>query len=411
MSTTTVERRQSLVSNTVETAKTYFPHNPYLRVVHYCRTATMERRCVPGLSPTMITPFIVGLGGYGKTSIMREYARTLGIGYRERKLAGIVDIAEVLGMVMTLPHPSNPRKGLTVYAQPEWWPDPEDNPNDAEGIVVWDDWTRAHPSVINAIMQLLIDGRYNDLVLPDGWSFACTGNPEEGHNVTSLDAAQNSRLLLMAYNRPVEQFWDQLEKQGVHPNLKNYWIKNKETTDAAPCILDQPENNDRLKMVFAAIYEYLLLDSEVLNLVGNTMFGPGFVTALKQLQDDDQPLEPTDILDNWNQVSDKFEQLLKKNRTDITGLTVVRLVTHMNAQGPDAFNDQQFKNMAAWGMTLPKSETTLVVQKLCSKQNPKGTDFSRRITSATMENGKNGEFVKKMSGIMQEMTEQLKALA
>jgi hypothetical protein len=136
------------VMATVERANKYFPSNPYMRAALYCHTATLEGRDNPRLSPRIITPMIVGRAGYGKTSILRQMAREMRIGYREIKLGGYTDIAELFGMVDKISlADGRPR---TVLALPDWWPDPENNPDDAEGIIVFDDATRCLPHIFQA---------------------------------------------------------------------------------------------------------------------------------------------------------------------------------------------------------------------------------------------------------------------
>jgi len=143
MSTTTpIPTNLSYYASGVQDAMTHFAEDTVMRVTHYCRLATLESVTKPHYSPRAITPFITGHAGYGKTSKLREYARKMGIGYRERKLGGIVDIAEVLGMYRT-----DMATGQTVMAKPEWWPDESKEP---EGIVVFDDATRALPHILQA---------------------------------------------------------------------------------------------------------------------------------------------------------------------------------------------------------------------------------------------------------------------
>lgn len=102
-----------------EEARYLFPNNVFQRVIHYCREATNWARSRPDLplSPRVVSPFMCGHAGYGKTSIMKEYAATVGLRYIERKLGGITDIAEVFGMVDTV-------NGETVLQKPSWWPKP-----------------------------------------------------------------------------------------------------------------------------------------------------------------------------------------------------------------------------------------------------------------------------------------------
>lgn len=369
-----------------------FPADPYLRVLHYSREATMAGRVMPHYSPKMVTPFIIGHGGYGKTSKMREYARKMGIGYRERQLAGITDVAEILGLSRV-----NPETGLTETAPPAWWPNENTEP---EGMIVWDDWTRGLPHIIDAIMQLMINGEYNGLRLPDGWTMVCTGNPDEGYAVRALDPAQLSRMLVMAYNRPNEVFFEQLELQDVDPDLKNLWMKDQSQVDAPTLTLEKPPSNDRTKMIFARVYPYLKEDETALQIVGRTMFGDGFITAIAAMKSEYKPIEPEQVIEG--EAVKEIEKYLEAKRSDMVALSTLRMIHHLNTRSPEDFTEEHYKNMAAWGMVLPQSDAALFVQKVMSTTNGgRGMGYSQKMINATRVSGKNGPFAQRIVQILE----------
>lgn len=365
-----------------------FPTDPYMRICYYTREATMDSRCQQHYSPRIITSFVVGHGGYGKTTKMRQMARDLGIGYREVKLGGITDIAEVIGMVDTVDvmMPDGSTKKKTVLCPPNWWPDPESNPDDAEGIIVFDDATRCLPHIMNAVMQLWIDGEYNGLVLPDGWNIICTGNPEGEYNVTSMDSAQWSRMLVIGYTRPNELFYEQLERQDIHDDLKNVWMSTEEDTVSPPQLtLELPTNNDRLKMIFGRVYPYLLGDDQALTIAAKSMFGPKFLTILASMREKDRPISPDDILNNWEEVAPTLKRYIESRRTDLVNISTVRLLTYMTSKNPDEFTEDQYANVARLGEALPSSEQTLLVTRLTGDNGGKGQEFGKLLKLACMK--------------------------
>lgn len=383
---------QKHLDHVTNKAQEMFPHDPYLRVLHYSREATMAGRLMAHYSPKMVTPFIIGHGGYGKTSKMREYARKMGLGYRERQLAGITDVAEILGLSRV-----NPATGLTETAPPAWWPNENDEP---EGMIVWDDWTRGLPHIIDAIMQLMINGEYNGLRLPDGWTMVCTGNPDEGYAVRALDPAQLSRMLVMAYNRPNEVFFEQLELQDVDADLKNLWMKDQSQVDAPALTLERPPSNDRTKMIFARVYPYLKQDDQALQIVGRTMFGEGFITAIATMKSEYKPIEPEQVL--AGDAVEEIEKYLEAKRSDMVALSTLRMVHHMNTRSPEDFTEEQYKNIASWGMVLPQSDATLFVQKVMSTTNGgRGMGYSQKLITATRVGGKNGPFAQRIVQILE----------
>lgn len=389
-------------AHVTSTAMELFPTDVYNRIIHYAREATMDARSNAHYSPRIITPFFVGHAGYGKTSRMRQYAREMGIGYRERKLAGITDISEVFGMVRT-----DPQTGETKHAAPSWWPDPTKEP---EGMIVFDDATRCHNFIWNAVMQLMIDGCYNDLVLPEGWFIVCTGNPPEDYSgVIELDAAQSSRTLMIAYNRPNEVFYEQLERQDIHSDLKNLWMKSGEA-DAKVCTIAlKPENNDRLKVLFGRIYPYLQGDDIALNLVANTMFGSGFVSAINAMRSQNKPMEPEDILNRWEELKDTFIDHVNNRRTDVVSITTTRLITYLSTHDPESFTLPQLKNVSEFGCAIPEANGKEFIDKVCSTSLSSGTRYSQRILEASKTAKDNGPFAARMADLTRRITQKMAA--
>lgn len=373
------QAREERVLNTVHRAEYYFPQNPYMRAALYCHSATLEGRDNELLSPKIITPMIVGKAGYGKTSIMRQLARDSKIGFREIQLAGYTDLAEVFGMVdrVDVDGSGVPQ---TVLALPSWWPRPEINPNEAEGIILFDDATRSLPHIFQAVMQFVINGEYNELKLPEGWSCIITSNPADGeHNVLELDPAQSSRMLMMGYNRPKEAFLEQCERQGVHDDMKNFWASNPELLEVEPVTVPLPDNNDRTKMIWNRIYPYLKHDLNALKMVGTTMFGATFVTSLLASLESDQPIDPVRLLYHWADAKEKFERYVNLRRTDLIAATTLRVIAWFEVQDIRSLDDEIFVNLARFGMMLPDSDQANLLTRLCGSAGDRSAQIGMRM--------------------------------
>jgi hypothetical protein len=391
----TISRGQHVVNEALKV----FPDDTVMRIVHYCREATLDGVLNPHWSPRAITPFIVGPAGYGKTSKLREYARKMNIGYRERKLGGIVDIAEVLGMYRT-----DLATGNTILARPDWWPDETKEP---EGVIVFDDATRALPHILQGIMQLAIDRDYNDLILPEGWSFVFTGNPEEGYNVTATDDAQKSRFLMLNYSRPNEVFYEQLELQAVDSDLKNMWMKDPSMCECPKVEITKPTDNDRTKMIFARIYGFLKYDEAALQHAANTMFGTGWLAKLLAMKKEHQPLEPLDILDNLPEHRHRIREYTENMRNDAIALTVMRLTTFMCTREPGEFTNEQYKNLCDFGMLLSDSDFALIITRLMMHKTH-ASEFSNRLTAVTRTKEDNGAFTQRFLELRKQIDRKLK---
>jgi len=256
-------------------------------------------------------------------------------------------------------------------------------------------------------MQLAIDRGYNDLELPDGWTFVFTGNPEEGYNVTSTDDAQKSRFLVLAYNRPNEVFYEQLELQDVDSDLKNLWMKDVSMVDAPRCELPKPKDNDRTKMIFARVYPFLKLDDAALQLAGATMFGTTWLAKLHAMKKEHKPLEPEEILNDFPQHKARVREYTENMRTDAISLTVMRLTTYMATKEPSDFSPEQFKNLTDFGMLLPEADFALIITRLMMHKTH-SSGFSKAMIDVSKTKDDNGAFAMRFMKLKQGIDRKLK---
>jgi hypothetical protein len=232
-------------------------------------------------------------------------------------------------------------------------------------------------------MQFVINGEYNGLRLPEGWSCQVTANPADGeYNVAELDPAQSSRMLVMGYNRAPETFHHQCEVQEVDEDMKAYWASHPEELEVAPVEVPRPDNNDRTKMIWNRIFTYMKHDLIVLKMVGNTMFGSAWVTSFLASLKKDQPIDPVSILYNWDGVKERMQKYVDARRTDLVSATVVRLVTWVNTRELKDLEDECFSNLAHLGAMLPTSDAHNLIERLCGNGD-RGVQISMRIKMRT----------------------------
>ncbi len=388
MSTTT-QRAQYVVNRTNE----LFGNDVYLRIIHYCREASLEAE--DHYSPKFITPFLVGHPGYGKTSRIRWMCKQLGISCVIRKTAGIMDAEAIFGAQMTR---LNPKTGEpeTVWAKPAWWPR-----EGTEGIVVWDDVNRAHPHIFDSVMDLFNEGQYNDAILPEGWTSVCTGNPEDGEHVMSMDKAQQSRMLTLAYSRAEEIFFEQMSAQDMDTDLHTLYLKDKLLVREPELEIGLPADNDRSKFIFGHIYRFLKLDDEALKIAAASMFGIHFVAKINQARSDKQPFDPEDVLNNWLAFAPIMKDFEDEGRNDLIAHSTLRMIAYLNHREPSSFTDQQFQNLTDFGVALPDNEGTWLIQRVFDPKSPHGKEYGQKIAAATKQaSGLNGPFMLKVKDVI-----------
>ncbi|PLV59734.1 AAA family ATPase [Thermotoga sp. KOL6] len=159
-------------------------------------------------------PLLVGHFGVGKTDIAKDIAKETG-----RDLIILVLSQMEPGDLIGLPARSEEK---TTFLKPDWWPE------NGNTIVFLDEINRAHRSVRNAIMQLLVDKRIHNHVLPnETWIMAAMNPPEEEYDQADLitDPAFISRFFILEVNPNASEWLEWASRNGVSEEVRNF-IKN-----------------------------------------------------------------------------------------------------------------------------------------------------------------------------------------
>ncbi|HEY8542022.1 MAG TPA: MoxR family ATPase [Pseudothermotoga sp.] len=140
-------------------------------------------------------PLLVGHFGVGKTDVARQIAKET-----NRKLVILILSQMEPGDLIGLPSKQNEQ---TVFLRPDWWPE------DGNVIILLDEINRAHRSIRNAIMQLVIDKRIHNHVLPEGtWIMATMNPPDDEYDQADLitDPAFISRFFIIEISPSIEEW-------------------------------------------------------------------------------------------------------------------------------------------------------------------------------------------------------------
>ena len=180
---------------------------------------------------------IEGEAGTGKTTVIQDLAKELGLTCVKVSLSELEEVADITGFPIKefrvdcdgkeewIPAdllPSCTCNDLKFtgetrmsYAAPAWLPR-EDNPNGT--VILLDDYTRANGLFMQATMELINTGRYISWNLPKYTTIILSSNPDDGsYSVSSLDPAQKSRFI----NFPVRfdiQSWAKWAEQAQIDN-------------------------------------------------------------------------------------------------------------------------------------------------------------------------------------------------
>lgn len=156
-------------------------------------------------------PLIWGHFGVGKTDLAREIAEET-----SRELIILVISQMEPGDLIGLPSRGEDK---TEFLKPDWWPE------HSNVIIMIDEINRAHRSIRNAIMQLLIDRRIHNHFLPEGsWVIAAANPPDEEYDQVELitDPAFMSRFFHLEITPSSEEWINWANSKEVPSEITNF---------------------------------------------------------------------------------------------------------------------------------------------------------------------------------------------
>jgi alkaline phosphatase D len=160
------------------------------------------KKIIPKLIKHDVVPWLHGRQGIGKTQVVQQVAKELGVGFMALYPA-TQEVGDLLGLQ------EKEGKG-SVHLRPEWFP------TEGEGILFIDEINRAHPDVVQAMFSLVTGKKIHTHVLPPGWKIVVAGNYNNSRfNVTDMsDDAWLSRFCHLDFQPTIEEFIAFTESQG-----------------------------------------------------------------------------------------------------------------------------------------------------------------------------------------------------
>jgi len=164
------------------------------RVIELLEIAYRARRPVLLEGPT----------GIGKSQIVGELARTLGIEMVVLDLS-LLEPPDLVGLPIV-------EGGRTRYASPA------ELPSSGRGVLMLEELNRAELPVMQPALQLLSARRLHSYELPEGWTCVAAVNPEGGdYQVNTLDPALRSRFMQISVCAERDAWLAWGARANVHP--------------------------------------------------------------------------------------------------------------------------------------------------------------------------------------------------
>lgn len=211
--------------------------------------------------PIEISILISGNHGIGKSAIVKQVAKFLGIPCIDFRLSQN-DVGDLKGMPFHV-------KGRTVYAIPEFFPLREADAIELKdllglaedislgrygesGILFLDEINRANREVQQAAFELVLDRRLNLRSLPEGWRVVAAINGDDSiYTVNAMEPAFLSRFCLIDL-KPTYQEWlnwaEDPEQGNLHEAITQFIRKQNEFLDPTPELLKEASKQGVVKV-------------------------------------------------------------------------------------------------------------------------------------------------------------------
>jgi len=291
---------------------------------------------------------IWGVAGISKTSVIKQL-ETRGV-----LLDGEVVKPKVVHIALAQIEESGDLTGLpevrvnketgehyTDYAPPKWWPTSEE-----PTVLLFDDFNRADPRILKAIMQILQDYRSNVCDLPKNTHIMLTGNPSgDDYMVNEIDKAILTRMLHITMKFDKIDWAKWATEVGVDKRVINFALRYPELCDGTHGTRTNPRSVVQFANLISPISD--LKSSPLLSVLSRSCLDDDVATAFEKfvvggLQ---ELVDPEDILNNYDTAIKKVETLAKgrggKPRTDLIGIIVDRFFVYLMQDGVTKLSDKQ----------------------------------------------------------------------
>jgi len=173
-----------------------------------------------------ISVFLHGLHGTGKSQAIKAVAQTLAKemkleftenGKENEKTFGFRDVRLAQMESVDLRGTPKVEDGKTKWFAPDWIPEN----TESHGIMFFDEFDKATPSVQNASLQIMLDRKIGNAHIPDGWMILTAGNmSDENAHSFEISSVLNNRFKHFELIVPTPKLWTEWAIQnGINSHI------------------------------------------------------------------------------------------------------------------------------------------------------------------------------------------------
>ena len=304
---------------------------------------------------TPIAASISGPAGLGKTSVIEQVATENNIKhFVTLNMSQIDEIGDITGFPIKEYLMKKDGKGIYIdekvvdsyvakgyeltnnsrmsFAKPAWLAGKNESL-----ILNLDDWSRAQPRFLQAIMQIIQKQEFISWKLPKGSHIIMSENPADGtYDVTDVDDAFRSRFLTFNMKFEVEVWAEWAVQNNIDQRAINFLLLHPEIVDNK-----NPRVNPRSLVLFfdtISTIKDFEKDLALIQIIGESAIGPEVTTLFTSFINNklDRIISPKEIFDTtkeFNKVKAEIVDLVgagTKYRGDLAYVITTRLINYLN---------------------------------------------------------------------------------
>lgn len=326
------------------------------------------KQAIPFLFKANVPAFVWGWHGVGKSTVPKQWCKENGWKFFDFRLNTQADVGDFLGL-MDFVRDANGNIYATKHFTPQWLVDAIEycNEHPESGALIYlDELNRAARfDMVGPVFQMSLDKRLHTVEFPDNLKLMVASNPNtEDYNVLNLDdKALLDRFCHIKLTPSRKEFIDYMRDTGKDQRIIDFLLENQkfieESDDLEDFSLDEFAKPSRRTW---AEYVDALLKVEtpmpVMKELNKGMVGLTISTAFfKALENDDKPLTPGQILDNYKKHKKKVEKLMSAKdgvRSDLFKVSSENLIDHLKKQGDKVITKKQGENLIDYIFDIPR---------------------------------------------------------
>lgn len=333
------------------------------------------KEALPYLAQSEVTPFIWGHAGIGKSTIVKQWADSLGYKFFPFYLGTQSDLGDILGLADFV-RDTDGQPVATTFAIPKWLKETidycEQNP-DSGAVIFLDEFNRARRDILNGMFSLALDKTFHTLKLPKNCHLVAAGNPPtEEYVTTDVDeTALMARFVHIKLEPTIEEWLEFAKETKIDNNLVEFIRQQPELLEEKRSEFKLPIKVDR--RAYSRLNKLIALNTPA-HLMQDLMIG---IIGLERtvaygefLKSQDKPMTGEEVLKGNFKLVEKWSNPENINGS-LLSITCENVLAHLKGldEAKTMLADKEKKNLVKFFLIVPKDVSYKSIKELAINES------------------------------------------